>query len=195
MVLYLDFDNTIVNTSKEVIEIMNHLTGKDYKWSDLKKYNFTDLFPEMTYEDIEKIFDSEELFDKIHWIDGCREVIEWWKNKGHAVHFVTIGRKKNLDKKIEWLIMNSPVTFFFTGIMNYGDPDKSQVDMSDGIFIDDHIKYLRASNAKEKILFRNHQDGDWNGIEPNDDVYILDTWEQIKDFLGVILNEQDSIVG
>jgi hypothetical protein len=46
-----------------------------------------------------------------------------------------------------------------------GDPlngSKAEVDMSDGIFIDDFDKNLNESNAKVKILCMNNPSSEWN---------------------------------
>lgn len=155
--------------------------GENKKYEDLKKYTFKDLFPQLTDEKCEEIFGDWRLFSLLEFFDDCYETLEYFK-KRCDYSLVTYGNSYNLSEKKVWcerylpFIKNYYFLEYQPGQQSY---DKSMVDMSDGIFIDDHIDYLRSSNAKIKILFRNNHDGDWNQFDNLDDVYVVNTWKEI----------------
>ena len=61
--------------------------------------------------------------------------------------------------------------------------DKSMINMEGSIFIDDHSKNLKSSNAKYKILFEPHGEKNWNigynGIK-------LKSWEEVYNFVKTL---------
>jgi len=179
--VYLDFDNTLVDSNNAMIYILNQEFGTNKKYEDLKKYDFKDLFPELTDEHCEELFGDWRLFGLLEFFDDCYETLDFFKKRCNY-SLVTYGNQNNLGYKKFWCERYLPflkdlhLLEYTAGDMNY---DKSMIDMSDGIFIDDHIDYLRSSNAKVKILFRNNHDGDWNKIDNLDDVYVVNSWKEI----------------
>lgn len=191
MKLYLDFDNVIANSSEIIVDLLNENYHTNKKYIDLKKYDFSDLFPVCTYRDIENYFNSEELFKRIKLYDGLIDCLDEIKDSLDSIEIVTIGEKKNIEYKKEWVSNNLNHIATLHPIINNGNNDKSSIDMSDGIFIDDHIDCLRSSNAKVKILFKNENDGEWNKVSPNDDVYVFDNWYDLKDSLKFIIKNKE----
>lgn len=179
--VYLDFDNTLVDSNSAMVYLLNQEFGTKKEYKDLKKYDFKDLFPELTDEHCEELFGDWRLFSLLEFFDNCFETLDYFKKRCNY-SLVTYGNKYNLSAKKIWCERYLPflkelhLLEYVPGDMNY---DKSMIDMSDGIFIDDHIEYLRSSNAKIKILFRNNHDGDWNEINNLDDVYVVNSWKEI----------------
>lgn len=179
--IYLDFDNTLVDSNSAMVYLLNQEFGTKKEYKDLKKYDFKDLFPELTDEHCEELFGDWRLFSLLEFFDNCFETLDYFKKRCNY-SLVTYGNKYNLSAKKIWCERYLPflkelhLLEYVPGDMNY---DKSMIDMSDGIFIDDHIEYLRSSNAKVKILFRNNHDGDWNEINNLDDVYVVNSWKEI----------------
>lgn len=179
--VYLDFDNTLVDSNSAMVYLLNQEFGTKKEYKDLKKYDFKDLFPELTDEHCEELFGDWRLFSLLEFFDNCFETLDYFKKRCNY-SLVTYGNKYNLSAKKIWCERYLPflkelhLLEYVPGDMNY---DKSMIDMSDGIFIDDHIEYLRSSNAKVKILFRNNHDGDWNEINNLDDVYVVNSWKEI----------------
>lgn len=179
--VYLDFDNTLVDSNSAMVYLLNQEFGTKKEYKDLKKYDFRDLFPELTDEHCEELFGDWRLFSLLEFFDNCFETLDYFKKRCNY-SLVTYGNKYNLSAKKIWCERYLPflkelhLLEYVPGDMNY---DKSMIDMSDGIFIDDHIEYLRSSNAKVKILFRNNHDGDWNEINNLDDVYVVNSWKEI----------------
>ena len=49
MKLFIDFDNTIANSSEVIVDMLNEHFGKSENFEKLRKYDFSDLFPECSY--------------------------------------------------------------------------------------------------------------------------------------------------
>lgn len=58
-------------------------------------------------------------------------------------------------------ILTSDIRFEFVGVLE-GLEDKSKIDLSDWVFVDDNQNNLNDSNASLKILFKNRENADWN---------------------------------
>ena len=65
MNLYVDFDNTIVNSSEVIVKMLNEQFGENKDYRKLRKYDFKDLFPNCSYWDIEKYFESDKMFEQL----------------------------------------------------------------------------------------------------------------------------------
>ena len=190
--LFLDFDDTICLTSKQFVKLANKKYKKEEDWNNINRWDFKDLYPEITNNDIDNIFSSEDFFVDLELCENCLDVINSIKNLVN-IHIATIGTDKNLKNKMKWIKENLNVDFNFNGILDTGISDKSSVDMSGAIFVDDRIDNLRSSNANIKILYKNYHNYSWQQIEPNDDIYVVDSWEQIYSILDFISKNPEFI--
>lgn len=190
--LFLDFDDTICLTSKQFVKLANKKYKKEEDWNNINRWDFKDLYPEITNNDIDKIFSSEDFFVDLELCENCLEVINSIKNIVN-IHIATIGTDKNLKNKMKWIKENLNTDFNFNGILDTGINDKSSIDMSGAIFIDDRTDNLRSSNANIKILYKNYHDYSWQQIEPNDNIYVVDSWEQICSILDFISKNPEFI--
>lgn len=180
--VYVDFDNTIVDTNQSAVKMLNKIYHKNQDYRDVYRYDFKDLFPECNDTIIDYIFSQEELFNSIKLFDGCEDVLS---NENLNVKIISVGTTKNLDLKNIWLKNNFNVKTQLIGFEDkQTDKEKSVIDMSNQVFIDDRIAVLRNSNAKIKILYRNGTDVSWNHISPNEECYVVDTWEEIGEILN-----------
>lgn len=190
--LFLDFDDTICLTSKQFVKLANKKYKKEEDWNNINRWDFKDLYPEITNNDIDNIFSSEDFFADLELCENCLEVINSIKNLVN-IHIATIGTDKNLKNKMKWIKENLNTDFNFNGILDTGINDKSSIDMSGAIFIDDRTDNLRSSNANIKILYKNYHDYSWQQIEPNDNIYVVDSWEQICSILDFISKNPEFI--
>lgn len=185
MKLFIDFDNTIANSSEVIVDMLNEHFDKNENFEKLRKYDFSDLFPECSYWDIEKFFNSDEMFERLKIFPNMIETVDAFKDFFDEISIVTIGTKDNLENKKRFLKENN-LELTFYGIENNGRSDKSSVDMHNGVFIDDHIGCLHSSNAKIKILMKNVENGEWNKVEPNDDIYVVNNWYEVYSIFDFI---------
>lgn len=190
MKLFIDFDNTIANSSEVIVDMLNEHFGKHENFEKLRKYDFSDLFPECSYWDIEKFFNSDEMFERLKIFPNMIETVDAFKDFFDEISIVTIGTKDNLENKKRFLKENN-LELTFYGIENNGRSDKSSVDMHNGVFIDDHIGCLHSSNAKIKILMKNVENGEWNKVEPNDDIYVVNNWYEVYSIFDFIKKNKE----
>lgn len=190
MKLFIDFDNTIANSSEVIVDMLNEHFDKNENFEKLRKYDFSDLFPECSYWDIEKFFNSDEMFDRLKIFPNMIETVDAFKDFFDEISIVTIGTKDNLENKKRFLKENN-LELTFYGIENNGRSDKSSVDMHNGVFIDDHIGCLHSSNAKIKILMKNVENGEWNKVEPNDDIYVVNNWYEVYSIFDFIKKNKE----
>ena len=180
--VYVDFDNTMVDTNQSAVEMLNKIYNKNQDYRDVYRYDFKDLFPECTDEVIDYIFSSEELFNNIKLFEKCKDILS---DDNLNIKIISVGTIKNLDLKNYWLKNNFDFNAQLIGFEDkQTDKEKSVIDMSNQVFIDDRIAVLRNSNAKIKILYRNGTDVSWNHISPNEEWYVVDTWDEIGEILN-----------
>lgn len=191
MNLYIDFDNTIVNSSEVIVKMLNEKFGENKDWKKLRRYDFKDLFPSCSYWEIEKSFESDKMFEEIELFPEVYETLNSFKDKFDRMSVVTIGTDINLEKKRIFVKNRFPFDIELIGIKNDGRSNKGSVDMRDGVFIDDHIDCLHSSNAKVKILIKTSENAEWSKIEPNDDIYVVSNWYEIYSILDFITKNKE----
>lgn len=191
MNLYIDFDNTIVNSSEVIVKMLNEKFGENKDWKRLRRYDFKDLFPSCSYWEIERSFESDKMFEEVELLPEVYETLNSFKDKFDKVSVVTIGTDINLEKKRIFVKNRFPFDIELIGIKNDGRSNKGSVDMRDGVFIDDHIDCLHSSNAKVKILIKTSENAEWSKIEPNDDIYVVSNWYEIYSILDFITKNKE----
>lgn len=151
--IYLDVDGVIWHSCQAVCDILNEDKGTNFTGDQILSWNFKEICPNLTDIDIELLFADTRFFEYVKWIDGAKEFIDNYKNH---ILIVTKGTWDNITKKIDFFKLNQ-INVDFVGLPL--DKSKSEIDMSDGIFIDDCTKNLIESNAKYKIQFLEYNDG------------------------------------
>ena len=177
--LYLDFDNCIVNTIKRVVDMYNNefKNHKDYKhinWTDIQTFDFKELSC-ANKKYINTYFNSYEFFEGLEFMENAEEIILELSNRFNIV-IVSFGDKKNIEYKKEWISRYMPYAQFVP--CSFEHKDKSHIDMSDGIFIDDEYRNLNTSNSFLRICYGECYEWNkrWEGIR-------LTNWTEVRDFL------------
>lgn len=117
----------------------------------------------------------------VEFMDNAEEIMAKVKDM-YDIYIVSMGTKANLVNKSIWLekhLSKIDPTFIPCDLECFHD--KSHVDMSDGILIDDEYRYLKTSNAKIKICFGDvyNWNKGWNGIRCHN-------WYDVGRKLGVV---------
>lgn len=161
--LYLDFDDTLANSLDVVMDILNKKYDTDYSMDDVNNWYLEDCFPEITEEEVEGIFASDEFWDNLTLKDNALDSLIKL-NDLYNMHLVSKGTIENLNKKFVWakknLIWNGAQIDFIPL-----DLDQSKGDIStpyNSIIIDDNEDNLKESNATIKILFESYPNKEWN---------------------------------
>ena len=178
--VYVDFDNTIVESNQKVIEILNDKYGLNKSEDDLEDYGYTSIAP-ITEEEKLGIFESDEFFSNLKFKSDFLKVLNKYDGKVKFV-ITTKGTAENLKKKEQWIKENIPGNISFIGITN-NSLSKRQVDMTNGIQIDDCTAAL-DTNADIKILYKDNHNFNWQSNYNNTDILVVNTWLQIDDILS-----------
>lgn len=182
--IYLDFDNTIVESNKRVIDIINKRYGTNKTEADLLDYGYQSIYP-ISDEEKLGIYESDEFFEDLEIKPHVLDVLIHYMQK-YEIIITTKGTSENLRKKKTWIDENLPFGLGFIGITN-DSLSKRSVDMSNGIQVDDVSKAL-DTNAGLHILYRDGNYFPWQKIEANDDIIVANTWWQIEEILEFCLS-------
>ena len=178
--VYVDFDNTIVESNQKVIEILNDKYGLNKSEDDLEDYVYTSIAP-ITEEEKLGIFESDEFFSNLKFKSDFLKVLNKYDSKVKFV-ITTKGTAENLKKKVLLIKENIPGNISFIGITN-NSLSKRQVDMTNGIQIDDCTAAL-DTNADIKILYKDNHNFNWQSNYNNTDILVVNTWLEIDDILS-----------
>lgn len=119
-------------------------------WWEVNTWDFKECKCATT-EYINTYFNQQRFFDRLEYMDWAKETLDEL-NEIYDITIVSSGYSPNLKAKEKWVKMNLPYCDFI-GVNLKKYDDKSHINMSDGIFIDDSAKNLATSNAKFKICF------------------------------------------
>lgn len=161
-------DGCIVNTIKGIVDLYNEdfVAYKKYHYirpQDIHTWNFEECNCASSNM-IDTYFNTPRFFNRLEFMNNAEYVLSLLF-KQFDITIVSHGYSPNLKLKKEWINANvMPILFKtnprlgvnhfdFIGVNLKEHEDKSCVDMSDGIFVDDSTKNLVTSNAKYKIVF------------------------------------------
>ena len=190
MNIYIDFDDTITRSVENVVRIVNQRYGKDARWEDIRKWDFSDVYPDLDVEDIVKVFGEQEFFETLKLQPYALFVLRRF-SKRNDITIVSKVDMKAMERKNDWIkehISNLGINVSFVGIpLGYS---KGSIDMSGGIMIDDNAEFLNETNAKYKILYNCGRAFDkaqgWNGLVVND-------WYELHDMLYDIISKEKGV--
>lgn len=164
--LFLDQDGTITNSIKAYCRAYSDLYQfhSNYKypdWTKVEKWNMSDQCPLETNP--ENIFSHHKFFSYLDFIDDNMKEVLFELSEKYQIIITSIGTPQNLAYKAVWLDEHLPFIKDYILLRNDGCiMNKSIVDMSTGIFVDDVDSNLLTSNAKWKICFRPDGIKEWN---------------------------------
>lgn len=178
--IFVDFDDTFVNSIETVIGILNNRYGLNKTASDLKDWKFNSIVGCLTRSDVNELFECDEFWNNIKVFDGAIECL-----KDYNVFICSCGTKKNIENKIKF-IKSLGLEYGFKMIdtaSGKNGKDKKDFDMSGCIQIDDRFDNLSGTNASVKILYKNFNNYPWQEIGSNSNIYIANNWKDVDDIL------------
>ena len=184
--LFLDFDCTIVNTIKSIVDLYNedfkyYKKFKKINWIDVNTWDFTECNC-ATPEYINTYFNQQRFFDRVEHMDWAEKILDILK-EDFEITIVSSGYSPNLIAKEKWVNEYLPYCNFI-GVNLKEYKDKSHIDMSDGIFIDDSASNLETSNAAIKICFGDEYpwNNKWKGIRCNN-------WHEVENYIERVVDK------
>jgi len=184
--IYLDCDDTIINSSETVIKILNKRYNKNCTIDDLKDWNYRSIVPTISKSDVEAIYSSEEFWNQVSLVPEFVEVFEEFYDDFEWV-IISKGGIENIKRKKDFLRKNLKKNVKFGAAYHYSDShkeEKTKFDMKNAIQIDDVFAELKKTNAAVKVLLKNDRNLYWNkAIVEVEGLYQLNNWNDIKDML------------
>lgn len=183
--LFLDIDGTITDSIKAYCQTYSdiyqfHDNFKQPDWTKVEKWDLSDQCPLETNP--EYIFSHHKFFKYLNFIDEDMKDVLFELSRKYQIIIVSIGTAHNLAYKSVWLNDNLPFIKDYILLRNNGCiMDKSMIDMSKGIFVDDVDSNLLTSNARWKICFKNNGIKEWNQIWSGE--YVTNSLELLKKLL------------
>ena len=191
--VYIDADDTILDSSVAIIDILNKKNNTNKTIHDLRDWNYRDIDGTMNGDKILELYESEEFFNTVKVKENVKDYLKEIIEK-ISVFIVSKGTQKNLNKKEEFFKKELGIPFNFKGLSftEGQDFNKSSVDMRNGIQIDDRMDCLRHTNAAVKILLRNNANYSWNIPDVNmENLYVVNSWEEIQEIINFALENID----
>lgn len=154
--LYIDFDGCLVDTISAIVSIYNedycaYKKFKPIKPEDINTWNFEECNC-ASDSSINQYFNTPRFFERLEFMPNAKTII-WLLSYNYDISIVSHGYSPNLKLKEIWIKEHLPSCINFIGVNLKEHDDKSCVDMSDGIFIEDNTKNLHSSNAFKKIVY------------------------------------------
>lgn len=191
--IFLDCDDTLIDSSECIIEILNSKYGLNKKIDDLKDFEFKSIYKEMNSDKVFNLFESDDFWNSIKVKDGFN--IDYFKRKNLKPVVVSCGTKNNLNKKQKFIEDN--FGFKFIGLEFTPEDfslNKSGIDMAGGIQIDDNYSSLEGTNAAIKILIQNNRRFEWSIPKAGEDnLYVVQDWNDIYKILDFVIKYPEFI--
>lgn len=195
--LYLDVDDVILNTRDLVAQMLHERKCREdstYQarfgnkaFKPERSWGFQTTYRGLKKSEILDMLDGDEFWNRVTFKDDMMALLnkpEIRENYNYV--FVTKGTETNIAKKYEKM----KDRFDFNHCSFYAideDESKSVVDMSTGIMIDDNYDFLKETNAKIRLLYREIPETDANGywrLKDNlENLYVCEFVDEIEDIL------------
>lgn len=158
--IFLDFDNTLVNSSEAVCRLYNIDYYEDPKFVEAKSENsylwsFADVCPLL--DTPIKYFNNPRLFEILRPFEDPT-VIHNLSLKIQT-YIVTMGSPENIKLKTDYMRKFYPnIDTLYISNLGTRDINKKIINMEDSIFVDDLAINLENCNAKHKYIFGSKKD-------------------------------------
>lgn len=188
--LFIDYDGVIANTIKTITSLYKedfceYENYREVDWSEISSWDFDEL--ECAGRDyINHYFCQPRFFEKIEWMPWAKETLIKL-NDVCDITIVSCGETPNLKLKEKWINENLPFCKF-VGVNFAEYKDKSHINMSTGVFIDDSVNNLSTSNASIRVCFGDKYpwNEQWDGIRCYN---WCDVWKMFKPTNDIINKE------
>lgn len=182
MVIGIDIDNTIVNTTSCILEQHYADTGEKLNLDDIKTYYIENYVGDDYKDDFYLIFLKKEMWKRLKILPNCVEVIKRLHDEGNEIYFVTSTEPQNVYKKSRFLQR----TFPFLNIRKRLITTHCKQMIRCDILIDDCIDNILNADYVSILL-----DYPWNSTAIFDDasddkIYRVFNWTQVEPMIEYI---------
>lgn len=181
MKIFVDFDDTLAMSSATVVQYLNERYGLSKAVADVHDWCYRSIYRHMTPKMVEDIYAGDYFWENVNLFHNAVDIL-----RGHEVTVCSCGCSENLRRKAQFLSESSlgyGMAFINTEGGKKSGKDKCEFDMAGAIQIDDRVDSLLYTNAAVKILFKNGNNHTWQNVPSGANIYVVDTWEEIKELL------------
>jgi hypothetical protein len=155
------------------------------------EYNFQPLFE--APKPIIQIFEGQVFYDNLYLYSGMYSLLKWLKKNDFEIVVPTYCvSDKGKQWKEYWFNENPSVTNLIDEIIYLDKEDKSYLDMSDGVLIDDLTKYHEMCNAKIHLSLKMYPKANWYP-EHLDYVTVCISVDQLKQIISQVYGIEDEL--
>ena len=181
MKIFVDFDDTLAMSSVTVVQYLNERYGLNKAANDVHDWCYRSIYRHMNPKMVEDIYAGDYFWGNVNLFHDAVDTL-----RGHEVTVCSCGCSENLRRKAQFLSESNlgyGMAFINTEGGKKSGKDKCEFDMTGAVQIDDRVDSLLYTNAAVKILFKNGNSHTWQKVPSGANIYVVDTWEEIKELL------------
>lgn len=190
----IDFDNTIVDSAKNVFELYKkkyNIKNQSYHTNFL--WDFEGLIPEQYKKECIELFSKQEFYDSLKIEKETLEVLEWI-NENFEMIICTKHKAEGILMKSKWIEENIPFAKKVVFLVQE-DFDKDCVGTKEDIIIDDKVECMTA-DRRLKLLFGDYKYNQLDNIDTElrqnimlgkSTILRVNKWKDIKKILQLLL--------
>lgn len=181
MKIFCDFDDTLATSSETVVAYINMQYKLNKTTDDLHDWCYRSIYRHMTPKMVEDIYAGDYFWENVKLFPNAVEILE-----GNEVVLCSCGCDENLRRKVKFIRDNGlDYDFALINTQNgkKNGKNKCEFDMAGAVQIDDRADSLMHTNAAVKILFKNGNNHTWQKVPFGSNIYVVDTWDEIKEIL------------
>lgn len=161
MKFIIDFDSTLVDSKKKVVELYfkkyNHYINND----DCVTWELSEL-TQSNPNEIKTFFSCKEFYEDLPKIDGMFELVRELYNLGHEIVICSYSEKEGIENKRSYLKENIPYAEHVLFEIGNDDSKLDKSSVIGDIIIDDNVYALESSPCTYKICFGDYL---WNNTD------------------------------
>ena len=159
--IYVGFDDTLVDSTRLILDIYNERYQDDVGEDDVKAFELIqrctrlgEQFGGDHNKEIEEYYASDYFWNNIKPKKDVIDSLNSLKEIGFEIVMISNGGTKNIEKKLAYVQREFPMLSRCILLYQSSQPfTKKDIDMRDAFFVDDNVSYLVESNASVKIMF------------------------------------------
>ena len=188
MIIGIDCDNVVCNTTESVLAQLYADTGEKLTLDDIKSYYIENYVSDDYKDDFHLIFYKKEMWKRVKVIPHCVEVIKRLHDRGEEIYFVTSTEPQNITKKARFLQRTFPFLDIRKCLITTHCKQMIGVD----ILIDDYIDNVINANYVSILL-----DYPWNSTaifdeSEYDNIYRVFDWLEVEPMIEYIQTLKNS---
>lgn len=182
MIIGIDVDNVVCNTTFSTLTQHYADTGEKLTLDDIKTYYIENYVSDDYKDDFHLIFYKKEMWKRVKVIPHCVEVIKRLHDRGDSIYFVTSTEPQNVTKKARFLQRTFPFLDIRKCLITTHCKQMIGVD----ILIDDCIDNVVGANYTSILI-----DYPWNSTAifdeaEYDNIYRVFDWLQVEPMIEYI---------